>query len=118
MTTRRTRKGTVRENKDGSKTYVYERNERDESTRSGQKAKDRGVAVTYHPDRKKGKQHTSTSSAKDKKQQETGRKIPRSQHVAHKKGTSRTDTDASKTTIQSARKNIGDGNRDRKKRSR
>jgi len=58
---------------------------------------------------------TSTTAARHNKEQSTGRKVAKDEHVAHKPGTNRKSNAASDTTVVKAKKNIGDGNRARRK---
>lgn len=103
MTTRRTGKAKVETRADGSKVYGPYR---------GSKQNDgRPIKVV-----KKGGKTTSTSAARDEKEKSLGRSLPRDQHVAHKTGTNKggsKSTSPSATTVQSAKKNVGDGNKTR-----
>jgi len=106
-TTRRTKKAKVRTNADGSKTYgPYKGSKQNHG---------RPVSVTSPGKGRPGE--TSTASARDEKEQAIGRKLPRGQHVAHKGSSTNKDgdkrTSPSATRVESAAKNIGDGNRTR-----
>jgi hypothetical protein len=79
----------------------------------------RPVSVTRKL-KKSGKQDGSTTSstntARHEKEKSTGRKLSKKEHVAHKSGTNKGgnhSTKASSTRVESAKKNIGDGNRSR-----
>lgn len=110
MTTRRTKKAKVKTNPDGSKTY---------GPYKGSKArKGRPVVIDYKPKSKSGTgkaEYGGTTAARRAKEDSTGRKISKDKHVAHKEGTKRTDVSPSKTRVESKSKNIGDGNRSRRK---
>jgi hypothetical protein len=59
---------------------------------------------------------TSKNAARADKETAIGRKLPKSQHVAHKSGTvkgGQNSTSPSTTRVESASKNIGDGNKTR-----
>lgn len=65
-----------------------------------------------------GKTTSSTNTARHEKQKSTGRKLSKKEHVAHKSGTNKGgnhSTKPSSTRVESAKKNIGDGNRSRHK---
>lgn len=67
----------------------------------------------------KSKKTTSTNAARHEKEKATGRNLSREQHVAHKGKTNKDgnhSTHPSSTRVESAKKNIGDGNRTRHKR--
>lgn len=106
MATRRTGKAKVETRSDGSKVYgPYKGSERNDG---------RPIKVI-----KKNGRTTSTSAARDEKEKSLGRKLPKNQHVAHKSGTNKggsKSTSASSTTVQSAKKNVGDGNKTRSSR--
>lgn len=92
--------------KDGTKVYgPYKR------TGTDGKRNDRDIVVKRSPSGKT----TSTTAARHNKEQATGRKLAKDEHAAHKPGTNRKSNAASDTTVQKASKNIGDGNRARKK---
>ena len=103
MATRRTGKAKVETRADGSKVY---------GPYPGSKQNDgRPIKVI-----KKNGKTTSTSAARDEKEKSLGRKLPRDQHVAHKSGTNKggsKSTSASSTRVESAKKNVGDGNKTR-----
>lgn len=82
-------------------------------SRKGQDGKrnDRDIVVKRSPSGKT----TSTTAARHNKEQSTGRKVAKDEHVAHKPGTNRKSNSPRDTTVQKASKNIGDGNRARKK---
>ena len=108
-TVRRTKKAKVRTNADGSRTY---------GPYKGSKQNDgRPVMVTSKGKGQPGS--TSTAAARDRKEQSLGKKLPEGQHVAHKGRTNKQGNKAtapSATRVESAKKNIGDGNRSRSKR--
>ena len=58
---------------------------------------------------------TSTTAARHNKEKQIGRKLKKDEHAAHKPGTDRKSNSASSTKVQKASKNIGDGNRSRRK---
>ena len=103
MATRRTGKAKVETRADGSKVYgPYKGSAQNDG---------RPIKVV-----KKGGRTTSTSAARDEKEKSLGRKLPRSQDVAHKSGTNKggnKSTSASSTRVESKKKNIGDGNKTR-----
>ena len=76
------------------------------------KRNDRDTVVKY--DTKTGKT-TSTTAARHNKEKQIGRKLKKDEHAAHKPGTNRKSNSASSTTVQKAKKNIGDGNKNRRK---
>lgn len=76
------------------------------------KRNDRDIVVIR--DTKTGKT-TSTTAARHNKEKQIGRKLGKDEHAAHKPGTSRKSNSASSTKVQKASKNIGDGNRSRRK---
>src|SRR4249920_3634308 len=97
--------GKPRVQKDGTKVYgPYSRKGTDG------KRNDRDIVVKRKPDGST----TSTTAARHNKEQSTGRKVAKDEHVAHKPGTNRKSNSPSDTTVQKAKKNIGDGNRARK----
>lgn len=92
--------------KDGTKVYgPYKR------TGTDGKRNDRDIVVKRKPDGST----TSTTAARHNKEQATGKKVAKGEHVAHKPGTNRKSNSASDTKVESAKKNIGDGNRSRRK---
>jgi hypothetical protein len=98
--------GKPRVQKDGTKIYgPYSRKGTDG------KRNDRDIVVKRSPSGKT----TSTTAARHNKEQSTGRKVAKDEHVAHKPGTNRKSNSPSDTTVVKAKKNIGDGNRARKK---
>jgi len=98
--------GKPRVQKDGTKVYgPYKR------TGTDGKRNDRDIVVKRKPDGST----TSTTAARHNKETSTGRKVAKDEHVAHKPGTNRKSNSPSDTTVQKAKKNIGDGNRARKK---
>lgn len=103
MATRKTGKSKVETRSDGSKVY---------GPYKGSKQNDgRPIKVV-----KKGGRTTSTTAARDEKEKSLGKKLPRNQHVAHKSGTNKgggKSTSASSTRVESAKKNVGDGNKTR-----
>jgi hypothetical protein len=59
---------------------------------------------------------TSTNAARAEKEKSIGKSLPRSEHVAHKSGTNKggnRSISPSSTRVESAKKNIGDGNKTR-----
>lgn len=76
------------------------------------KRNDRDIVVKR--DTKTGKT-TSTTAARHNKEKATGRKLSKDEHVAHKPGTNRKSNSPKDTTVQKASKNIGDGNKRRRK---
>jgi len=98
--------GKPKVQKDGTKVYgPYKRKGTDG------KRNDRDIVVKRSPSGKT----TSTTAARHNKEQSTGRTLKKSEHVAHKPGTNRKSNSPSDTRVESASKNIGDGNRARKK---
>ena len=92
--------------KDGTKVYgPYKRKGTDG------KRNDRDIVVKRSPSGKT----TSTTAARHNKEQSTGRKLSKDEHAAHKPGTNRKSNSAKDTTVQKASKNIGDGNKSRRK---
>lgn len=75
------------------------------------KRNDRDIVVKRKPDGST----TSTTAARHNKEQSTGRKLAKDEHAAHKPGTNRKSNAASDTTVQKASKNIGAGNKARRK---
>ena len=61
------------------------------------------------------KPSSSTTAARHNKEQSTGRKLAKDEHVAHKPGTNRKSNSTKDTTVQKASKNIADGNKARRK---
>jgi hypothetical protein len=107
MGVRKTKKATVRTNPDGSRTY---------GPYKGSKQIDgRPIMVTAKGKGQPGS--TSTSAARDKKEASIGRKLSKSEHVAHKGARTNKQgnkgTGPSATRIESAKKNIGDENKRR-----
>lgn len=105
MTTRRTRKAkkTTRNGK-----TVY-------GPYKGSKQND-GRPIYVEKNHRTGKT-TSTNAARHEKEKQTG-ELPRHKHVAHKGKTNKAgnkSTSPSSTRVESAKKNIGDGNRTRRK---
>jgi hypothetical protein len=98
--------GKPRVQKDGTKVYgPYKRKGTDG------KRNDRDIVVKRSPSGKT----TSTTAARHNKEQSTGRKLAKDEHVAHKPGTNRKSNSTKDTTVQKASKNIGDGNKARRK---
>jgi hypothetical protein len=106
-TTRKNKKAKVRTNADGSKTYGPYKGS---STVDG-----RPIMVTSPGKGQPGK--SSTAAARDEKERSIGRKLRKDEHVAHKGSSTNKDgdkrTSPSATRVESAAKNIGDGNRTR-----
>lgn len=75
------------------------------------KRNDRDIVVKKSPSGKT----TSTTAARHNKEKSIGRPLRKDEHAAHKPGTNRKSNSASDTKVQSAKKNIGDGNRSRRK---
>jgi hypothetical protein len=98
--------GKPRVQKDGTKVYgPYKRKGTDG------KRNDRDIVVKRSPSGKT----TSTTAARHNKEQSTGRKLAKDEHVAHKPGTNRKSNSTKDTTVQKASKNIADGNKARRK---
>jgi hypothetical protein len=104
----KTKKGTKSKRADGSTHYTY----------TVKKGENKGRKVTAISKGKGKPATTSQWSARNEKEKSSGRKLPKDKHVAHKEGTTKKDTHPSKTRVESAKKNIGDGNRARKRRKR
>lgn len=106
MATRKTGKAKVTTDSQGNKVYgPYKRKGQDG------KRNDRDIVVK----RSSSGKTTSTTAARHNKEKATGRKLAKDEHAAHKPGTNRKSNSAKDTTIQKAKKNIGDGNRARRK---
>ena len=104
---RKTKKAKVRTNPDGSRTY---------GPYKGSKQIDgRPIMVTSKGKGQPGS--TSTSAARDEKERSIGRKLSKSEHVAHKGSKTNKQgnksTSPSATRVESAAKNIGDENKRR-----
>jgi len=98
--------GKPKVQKDGTKVYgPYKRKGTDG------KRNDRDIVVKRSPSGKT----TSTTAARHNKEQSTGRKLAKDEHVAHKPGTNRKSNSTKDTTVQKASKNIADGNKARRK---
>jgi len=107
----KTKKGHKSKRADGSTHYTY----------TVKKGENKGRKVTVISKGKGEPATTSQWTARNEKEKSTGRKLDKKEHVAHKEGTTKKDTHPSKTRVESASKNIGDGNRARthkRKRSR
>ena len=100
---RKTKKAKVETRSDGSKAYgPYEGS-----------AKNKGRPVTVYAKKGEAGSSSSTTARHEKKKTTT---VPKDKDVAHKPGTGRKATSASSTTVQSKKKNIGDGNKTRSSR--
>lgn len=103
--TRKTRKSKVTTDSKGNKVYG--------PYKGSKKNKGRPMVVK----RSSSGKTTSSTAARHEKEKTTG-KLPKDKHVAHKEGTTRNATSSKSTRVESRSKNIGDGNRARRKRSR
>jgi len=83
-------------------------------SRKGQDGKRNDRDIVVKRDTKTGKT-TSTTAARYNKEKQIGRKLKKDEHAAHKPGTNRKSNSAKDTTVQKAKKNIGDGNKRRKR---
>ena len=71
----------------------------------------RKTVVVYDP---KTQKTTSKNAARHKKETELGRKLPKNQHVDHADNDKNNES-SSNLKVMSAKKNIGKGNQNRKK---
>ncbi len=71
----------------------------------------RSIVVHYDP---KSQSTTSQNAARHKKEKSLGRKLSKKEHVDHKDNNHKNES-SSNLTVMSAKKNIGKGNQNRKK---